>query len=87
MFEPIFVTCKSVMLRTRSPTKMKSPRVLRYKAMMLLKYEHSSLSSLSAVHSQRRTYILSIIQCRKINYKYNRIFSDSIYFDISQYLI
>ena len=40
-------TCSKVMLLTRSPTKMKSPEVLACRAMMLLKWLHSSLSSFS----------------------------------------
>ena len=42
-------TCKRVMLRTRSPTNMKSPDVLAWRAMMLLKWLHSSLSSFSCI--------------------------------------
>lgn len=51
---------RSVIDRMRSPTRIKSPFVFRYSAIMLLKWLHSNLSSFSAVHSNKRTCMQSI---------------------------
>ena len=44
--------CKRTMDLVKSPTRMKSPLVFKYNAIMWLKFEHSNLNSLSEVHSQ-----------------------------------
>ena len=49
------------MLLTKSPTSMKSPLAFMSRAMMLLKCEHSSLSSFSWVHSHNLTVLLILV--------------------------
>lgn len=57
---------RSVIERIKSPTRMKSPLVFRQRAATLLKWEHSSLSSRSLVHSKSRTCRKKIIRKKSI---------------------